>query len=47
MDWLREHLDADGSDLMKEMVRTFAQALMSAEADALCGAPMARCRSTG
>ena len=39
MDWLRKHLDADGSDLMKEMVRTFAQALMSAEADARCGAP--------
>jgi putative transposase len=39
MEWLRKHLDEDGSDLMREMVRTFAQQLMSAEADAMCGAP--------
>ena len=36
--WLRKHLDEDGSDLLKEMVRAFAERLMSAEADALCGA---------
>lgn len=37
MAWLRKHL-ADDSDLMREMVATFVRALMSAEADALCGA---------
>jgi transposase-like protein len=36
--WLRKHLDVDDSDLLREMVRAFAQRLMSAEADALCGA---------
>jgi transposase-like protein len=36
--WLRKHLDEDGSDLLREMVRAFAERLMSAEADALCGA---------
>jgi putative transposase len=36
---LRKHLDsADGSDLLNEMVKTFAEALMSAEADSVCGA---------
>ena len=36
--WLRKHLDADGSDVVREMVAAFAQQLMSAEADAICGA---------
>lgn len=36
---VRKHLEAPGgSDLLAEMVKTFAEALMSAEADALCGA---------
>jgi Transposase, Mutator family len=38
LDWLRKHLDADGTDVVREMVRSFADWLMSAEADALCGA---------
>jgi putative transposase len=37
--WLRKHLDDEGgNDLIREMVKAFAEALMSAEADALCGA---------
>ena len=38
LEWLRKHLEEDGSDVLREMVRTFAEMLMSAEADALCGA---------
>ena len=37
--FLREQLDSASPDLLREMVKTFADALMSAEADALCGAP--------
>ncbi len=37
--WLRKHLDDEGgNDLVREMLKAFAEALMSAEADALCGA---------
>ncbi len=36
--WLRKHLDEDGSDLLAEMVRAFAEQLMNAEAQGLCGA---------
>jgi putative transposase len=36
--WLHEHLEQASPDLLREMVRSFAQALMSAEADAVCGA---------
>src|SRR5689334_18006375 len=35
---LREHLESASPDLLREMVKTFADLLMSAEADALCGA---------
>src|SRR5205807_1139625 len=35
----REHVEAAGPDVLRAMVKTFADALMSAEADALCGAP--------
>lgn len=36
---VRKHLESPGgSDLLAEMVKTFAEALMSAEADAVCGA---------
>jgi putative transposase len=38
LEWLRKHLDEDGSDVLREMVKTFAEMLMSAEADAACGA---------
>ncbi len=37
--WLRKHLETADADLLREMLGTFIQALMSAEADALCGAP--------
>jgi hypothetical protein len=36
---LRKHLEQGDTDLLREMVRTFIQALMSAEAEAICGAP--------
>ena len=36
--WLHEHLDQASPDLLREMVRSFAQALMGAEAEAVCGA---------
>src|SRR5262245_36569870 len=38
LEWLRKHLETDGSDVLREMVKTFAEALMAAEADAACGA---------
>lgn len=38
LEWLRKHLDADGNDMVREMVAAFAQQLMGAEADAICGA---------
>ena len=37
--WLRNQLEVEGNDLLREMVRSFAQGLMSAEADVVCGAP--------
>jgi putative transposase len=36
--FLREHVESASPDLLRAMVKTFAEALMSAEADALCGA---------
>src|SRR5919201_6348308 len=36
--WLRKHLDEADPDLLRAMVKAFADALMSAEADSLCGA---------
>jgi hypothetical protein len=38
LDWLRKHLDAEGSNLQREMVRTFAERLMAAWVDVLCNA---------
>ena len=37
--FLREQLKSASPDLLRQMVKTFADALMSAEADAVCGAP--------
>jgi putative transposase len=37
--WLHEQLAAASPDLLRSMVKTFAEALMGAEADAVCGAP--------
>jgi putative transposase len=39
LEWLRKQLEEADADLLREMVRTFVQAPMSAEADAVCGAP--------
>ena len=36
--WLQEQLAQASPDLLRAMVTTFAGALMSAEADAVCGA---------
>jgi Transposase, Mutator family len=38
--WLRKHPEAADNDLLREMVLGFVQALMSAEADAACGAAL-------
>ena len=38
LDWLRKQLEQDNPDLLREMVKSFAERLMSAEADAACGA---------
>jgi transposase-like protein len=38
-EWLRKRLQEASPDLLRAMVQDFAEALMSAEADALCGAP--------
>jgi transposase-like protein len=35
--WLRKQLAEADTDLLREMVRCFAETLMGAEADALCG----------
>src|SRR5690349_15342790 len=37
--WLEEQLVQASPDLLRAMVKTFAEALMGAEADAICGAP--------
>jgi transposase-like protein len=37
--WLHEQLAQASPDLLRAMVSTFAEALMGAEADAVCGAP--------
>ena len=37
--WLRKQLETGDNDLLREMVRSFAEELMGAEADAMCGAP--------
>jgi putative transposase len=39
LEWLRKHLEGEeNSDLLRDMVRTFAERLMAAEVDVLCGA---------
>jgi len=35
--WLRSQLKRDNPDLLREMVRSLAEKLMSAEAEAICG----------
>src|SRR4029453_18197605 len=36
--WMAEQLSQASPDLLRQMVQTFAEALMSADADAICGA---------
>jgi putative transposase len=38
LEWLRKHLEAEDSDLLREMVRTFAERLMAADVDVVCNA---------
>jgi putative transposase len=39
LEWLRKHLEEDeSSDLLGEMVRSFAERLIAAEVDVVCGA---------
>jgi len=35
--WLRKQPEAERNDLLREMIRSFAESLMSAEAEVLCG----------
>ena len=37
-DLLRKHLEQDSPDVVPEMVRAFAEQIISAEAGAMCGA---------
>ena len=37
--WLRKQVEQADTDLLREMVRVFAERLMAEEADAICGAP--------
>ncbi len=36
--WMAEQLSQASPDLLRQMIQTFAEALMSADADAVCGA---------
>jgi transposase-like protein len=38
LSWLRKQVESADTDLLREMVRVFAERLMGAEVDALCGA---------
>jgi len=38
LEWLRKHLEDEGSDLLRDMVKAFAERLMGAEVDAICNA---------
>ena len=40
--WLRKQLEETSPDLLRVMVKDFAEALMSADADAVCGAGYGR-----
>jgi hypothetical protein len=44
--WLRKHLEAADTVLLREMMLGFVQAVMSAEADAACDAMLAQTRIT-
>jgi putative transposase len=38
VEWLRKQLEQGDNDLLRDMVKTFAEVLMGADVDALCGA---------
>ena len=40
--WLRKQLEEASPDLLRAMVKEMAEALMGAEVDAVCGAPLWR-----
>ena len=44
LDWLRKHLEQDDPDLLREMMKSFAEQLMSAEAGAIGGAGYGLCQ---
>lgn len=45
--WLRKQLEQASPDLLRAMVQDFAEALMGAEAEALCGAGYGDARRSG
>jgi transposase-like protein len=45
--WLDERLAAASPDLLRTMIKQFAEALVSAEADAVCGAATANAVARG
>jgi putative transposase len=44
--WFAEQIGACEPDLLRKMVKTMAEALMSAEADAICGAEAQQIRGS-
>jgi putative transposase len=38
-EFMAEHLERAEPDLLRSLLKTFVEALMGAEADAVCGAP--------
>ncbi|MFI7440585.1 transposase [Nonomuraea indica] len=40
--WLARQIETSNPDVLRSMVKTMAEALMSAEADTLCGADYGR-----
>ena len=45
-DFLHEHLTQASPDLMRQMLTTFINTLLPADADAVCGAAWGRVRDT-
>ena len=43
--WLRKQVEVADKDLLREIVKGMVEALMSAEADSICGAPYRRTSS--
>ncbi len=39
LSWFRKQLESADTDLLRQMVKAFAEALMGAEADGICKAP--------